>query len=439
MQFLAKVFACSWFCAAFTIVSAGQNQSKIGAGNAAAETLAKKSPIAISSQNFLIEQAKQIQSAFVRTQTLELLTKVEVCVLHRGGVDAAKKEEILQQLQNAGLINASDGEKFPGGLLAGVFPPVLDEGSACPHPPQSFIVAPGGEFGGHHSYPGGLAVHEAFNEMSDASLAENFRAIYSETGSDGLSQVADSPSNHKASIKNSTEKNAALSLDLILTAPIWHDWAKTIVFQWNADGTEFQELRFGGNGKTDANGAPGDSRTGAHHILSIAEAMKRGLPPEFVITQASAHAAPSLGNEYKVVNWLRAAAIVAQVDLVASGYLSKDAKGSYRLPALRHVGEETKSTPQGSQTNLLAEYALHNLSDAQYVLGIPAEERVEALLRGMAAKFGFDPANLAEYNTKFRNPALSYLTAERLYLLYENAGVSAVEQEVRKLRSKNVI
>src|SRR5260370_35708886 len=43
----------------------------------------------------------------------------------------------------------------------------------------------------------------------------------------------------------------------------------------NADGSEFIEFNFGGNGTTDAWGQPGDSRTGAHHIITIAEMMKR--------------------------------------------------------------------------------------------------------------------------------------------------------------------
>jgi hypothetical protein len=440
MSVAQKVLSC-WLLsgALFAASSAGQDQTRIGAGNSAAESQGSKSPIVRSAHSYLMGQAQTIKNQFVRKQTLDLLVNANVCILHRADVDAARKQSILQALQNAGLINSADAEKFPGGMLAGVFPPVAADGLACPHPPQSFLAAPGGEFGGHHSYPGGLAIHEAFNEMNNFSLAENFRSVYGYTSENELPTMRHKITGGKSMSDHADAAGASLAPDLIIAAPIWHDWAKTIVFQWNADGTEFQELRFGGNGMTDANGAAGDSRTGAHHILSIAEAMKRGLPPELVITQASAHAAPSLGNEYKVVNWLRSAAIVAQVDVVAKGYLSRDAKGNYRLPALRHLGEESQSTPQGSQTNLLAEFALHNLSDAQYVLGIPAEERVEALLRGMAPKFGFDPANAAEYNMKYRNPVLAFLTAERLYFLYENGGVSAVEGEVRLLRSKNVI
>src|SRR5262249_3125052 len=129
-----------------------------------------------------------------------------------------------------------------------------------------------------------------------------------------------------------------LDQDLVLAAPIWHEWAKPMVFQWNADGSEFTEMNFGGNGVNDAWGNPGDSRTGGHHIMSIAETMKRGLSPELVITQASAHSAPTSGNEYKVVNWLHAAAIMAQIDPVARGYLTRDGAGNLRLPTVRQLG-----------------------------------------------------------------------------------------------------
>jgi hypothetical protein len=115
---------------------------------------------------------------------------------------------------------------------------------------------------------------------------------------------------------------------------MWHDWAKTIVFQWNVDGTEFQELAFGGNGKTDDYGAVGNSKTGAHHILGLAEAMARAMPPRFVIAEACAHSAPVLGAEYKAVNWIRAAAIIARVDPVDRGYLRIDADKKLRLAEL---------------------------------------------------------------------------------------------------------
>jgi len=120
-----------------------------------------------SAYNFLIEQARHLKNGHLRHQTLDALSNPRTCITHRAGVDAAKKDALLQQLTTAGLINPADGAAFPGGALAGVFPPVLDEGSACPHLPQAFFSAPGSVYGGHHSYPGGLPIHESNNDISD--------------------------------------------------------------------------------------------------------------------------------------------------------------------------------------------------------------------------------------------------------------------------------
>jgi hypothetical protein len=211
------------------------------------------------------------------------------------------------------------------------------------------------------------------------------------------------------------------------------------VFQWNADGTEFAELNFGGNGLTDAAGAAGNSKTGAHHILGLAEAMKRNLSAEFIITQASAHSNPTSGNEYKVVNWLIAAAIIAQVDPVQRGYVRHDATGAPRLPVVRKLGSIDLNAAAGSPPNLLIEYTTHNLSDADFTFTGPAVTEAQVLLATLAPKFGFDPTDTARYNNKFRNPALSFLSGERLTVLYANGGLSAIQAELTKLRKLGVI
>ena len=151
---------------------------------------------------------------------------------------------------------------------------------------------------------------------------------------------------------------------------------------------------------------------------------------------ASAHSAPTLGNEYKVVNWIRAAAILAQQDPVAQGYLAKDAKGAYRLPPTGPGGVDLNGA---GQTNLLAEYAIHNLSDADFVLSIPAISEAQVILAALAPSYGFDPKDAATYNRGFRNPVLSYLSGERLLILYGTKGLDAVKAELDRLRAKGVI
>lgn len=405
------------------------DQTQIGAGNARAAQIGSASPLVQSAKRILIENARKIEERRLREETLDAIDNPNTCIAHRIGVTEAVKDSILQQLEQAGLINLADAAGITGGVKAGVFPPVRNENSACPRLPLAIDAAPGSNFGGHHSYPGGLAVHESFNDQSSINFADTYRGEYAQLGPQHL-PLAQGSRRHP--------EDGFINQDLIVAAPLWHDWAKMMVFQWNADGTEFTELNFGGTGKLDAFGAAGDSRTGGHHILGIAESMARGLSPQFVITQASAHSAPTLGNEFKVVNWLRAAAIIARVDPVAKGYLTADAQGNLRLPPVAAL-EDGVNLPAAGQANLLLEYQIHNLSDADFVNSIPAVTESQVLLQALAGQFGFDPANVTVYNTQFRNVVLAYLSPERLSTVYSNEGLPGVSREIQRLRALRIL
>jgi hypothetical protein len=424
-----RVVMTSFACAALSVSAVAQT----GAGNGAAIALAKKSPAVQTAYNYLITQAQSIQDATLQQQTLDAITNPSTCVVHRANVTPAQQQAIVQQLLTAGLADPADNTNFPGGVLAGVYPAIVNDGSACPQLPQTFYSAPGSVFGGHHSYPGGLMIHEANNDTSDQYLASQYRAMYGHQQGGFVSLDANILN------KKPTQKSTVfIDQDIIVGAPIWHDWGKSIVFQWNADGSEFPELNFGGNGTTDGiGGTAGNSKTGGHHIISVAEAMARGLSPAFVITQASAHSNPTSGNEYKVVNWLRAAAIMAQIDPVAKGYLMLDAQGHFRLPALRKLGD-IDMADQG-QTNTLAEYTLHNLSDADFTYSGPAVSQAQIILAQLAPRYGYDPANASVYNNGFRNPVLSFLTGEHILMLYSSQGLAGVQAAVDKLKKDHII
>jgi hypothetical protein len=406
------------------------DQTVPGAGNAEAARLAASSALVTSARAFIAGQIAKVGDPQIRQNIHSLVEDRSVCIRHRAGETAASKQAIIDQLLGAGLVSPTDAAAFPGGALAGVLPPVLDAGSACPHLPQPFYSAPGSVFGGHHSYPGGLPIHSSFNDLSDMSFAANYRRVYGHPGLFGLPTIGDGFFDRV---------DIDIDEDIIIAAPLVHDWAKPIVFQWNVDGTEFAELNFGGNGVTDNNGAAGDSRTGAHHIIGVAESMARGLSPKFVITQASAHSNPTSGNEYKVVNWIRAAAIMAGIDPVAKGYLRLDGAGHPRLPAVRRLGDIDLNAATPSQVNAPAEYELHNLSDADFTLTGPSVAVSQLVLAKLAPEFGYDPTDAARYNTKYRNPALSNLSAERLYIIYTSAGLEGVRAQLTKLRARGII
>jgi hypothetical protein len=404
------------------------DQTQVGAGNARAQQIGSASPLVQSAVELLEQNARQIEDPGLRAATLDSFQNRNSCIRHRANVTDAVKNQIIATLTAQNLVNPADAASITGGLKAGIFPPVVNDGTACPTLPLSFKATPGSNFGGHHSYPGGLAVHESFNDQSSINFADTYRGEYGSLGEHHL-PVASGSQRHG---------DVRIDQDVILAAPIWHDWAKMMVFQWNGDGTEFTELNFGGAGTNDNFGATGDSRTGGHHIMSIAETMARGLSPLLVITQASAHSAPTLGNEFKVVNWLRAAAIMARIDPVAKGYLVADGNGHLRLPPLAALGAGV-NLPAAGQTNLLVEYQIHNLSDADFVNSIPAVTQVQVLLQQIAPGFGYDPNDVARYNNFFRNVVLSYLSPERLMMIYDKSGLDEVVEEVSRLRRLHVI
>lgn len=408
-------------------------QTDPGAGNADAIKLSSNSPLVKSAFAWLKKNTEAIRDDELREQTLDIISNPKVCLKHRANLSPSDKSRILANLLNAGLFSATDDTNFApyGGALAGIFPPVLNDGTDCPQLPQPFTSAPGSSFGGHHSQPGGLVVHEVLNDMSDMDLAKNYKRVYGTLNKQGLPVVSLSDDFYDSKLP--------ISNDAIVAAPMWHDFTKTIVFQWNADGTEFKEFNFGGTGNNDNNGSVGDSRTGGHHILALAEAIKRGLPADFVITQASAHSVPSLGNEYKVVNWIRAAAIIAQVDPEKNGYLTRDKNNNYRLPAVRKLGEYDLLGASPTRTNLLVEYVMHNISDSDYSFTGPAIDQVNLVLQQLAPEYGYDASNTSDYNNKFRNPVFTYLSAERLYIIFSNEGLDGVRKELKKLVKINAI
>lgn len=412
----AAALAATAFCA-----HAG-DQTVPGAGNLRAGEIAAASPRVQEAHEFLVRQAHTIRNRALREATLDLLQNRSFCVLSRVGVGASQQAALLAQLKAGGFLNPADDATFPGGLATGVFPPVLDAATSCPHLPMRFDAAPGSSFASHHGYPGGLPIHEANNLRAGLGLADGYRKNY---------RAADAEEAHGRDHDDEDpdwmKSPFFIDQDVIVAAPIWHDWGKTIVFQWFADGTEFKELNIGG---TPTN----QTATGGHHIISIAESMKRALPPVFVIAQASAHSNPTLGNEFKVVAWIRAAGILAQVDPVAAGYLVKDAQGVYHLPPLRKLADGFDLVASG-RTNLLAEYTIHNLSDGDFTFSIPAADDASALIARLAPDYGFNPSD-ANYNTAYRNPVFANVSQERILILYGNGGLAAVRAELDALRAR---
>jgi hypothetical protein len=174
---------------------------------------------------------------------------------------------------------------------------------------------------------------------------------------------------------------------------------KTAVFQWRDDGTLFDELEIAG--------------TGGHHCLSGAQAIVHGRTPRFVTTLLSAHAAPSLGDEKQVINWCRAAAIIAGVDPVDYGLLKPDGSG-FKLAA----------------DPVPVESFINYLSDHDYVLSVHAFHVVNEQLKSRYAQWQ-PPSTLPWY----RAAVLSQSTAISLYDTLARRGETAFAASLRQIES----
>lgn len=220
-------FILALLVAATATSAMGADQTVPGKGNAYAIKIASNSPLVQSAQEFLVDQARQLQDDKLSKEMLDAIANPQTCIKHRAGLSEAAKDQIVNTLIAEGLVNPADGAGITGGVKAGVFPPVLHDGTACPKLPQAFFSAPGSTYpSGHHSYPGGLPVHEANNETADVNLASEYRSVYGSTRAGWA--VVDPQLNGSDHGKSKQHSAVDIDQDIIVAAPIWHDLASRL-------------------------------------------------------------------------------------------------------------------------------------------------------------------------------------------------------------------
>src|SRR5260370_11115054 len=111
---------------------AAADQTTIGAGNGAAMMLGASSPLVKSAKAFLLHEVAAIANPALRDATRDAIANDATCLRHRAGLDFERKTAILEQLKAAGLIAPEDDARIPGGVLAGVFPPLKNDGGEWP-------------------------------------------------------------------------------------------------------------------------------------------------------------------------------------------------------------------------------------------------------------------------------------------------------------------
>ena len=332
--------------------------------NAHAMRLAQRSPYVRSLYAKVEALARSIVADDLRTSVLGFLHN-PAPNFAANAATPEKRRAIRDALAAAGFVKADDP-------VSGIFPPGTEPNS--PTVLQPFWSTPGSVDGSHHAYPGGLATHEYFNASMSDAFAKNYDAHY-------------------------FGGRPTVDRDTVIGASLYHDIMKTAVFQWRDDGSLLDELTIAG--------------TGAHHILSGAEAIVHGRTPRFVIALLSAHAAPSLGDEKHVIDWCRAAAIVADVDPVQYGLLKPDGSG-FKL------AEEP-----------LLESFVSNLSDHDYVLSVYAMHVVSDRLKVRYAQW--QPPTTFNW---YRAAVLTQTTAIALYDALTRNGASAFDGSVQRAEAQ---
>ncbi|MBO9726449.1 MAG: hypothetical protein J7530_18925 [Novosphingobium sp.] len=311
--------------------------------DAAMAQVAERAPLFQRARHRIVKAIGRLEGAEAKRLTRAALLSGGDCVRHRIGLDREAQRKIVGILAARGFLDAA--HRTMAGMEEAreqLFPPLPGDGSACPHPGLSVLAAAGGNSGSHHSWPGGLAEHIATNLASATALLHAYRA-----------------------------EGAQIDGDSVVGAVLWHDWAKALVLRWQIDGNTTPELRVAG--------------TGTHHILGLAEAMRRGLPARWIAAQACAHGAPEGEDRSNVSNWIEAAAIVA--------------------------GEDPARFPARGSPECLISY----LSDQNWAFGDAAIVAAEARLAIAAAQAGFDPADRPRYNLCYRNPVLARLGADAVF------------------------
>src|SRR5262249_43023495 len=101
------------------------NQTEVGAGNEEAARLAAESPLVRSAERFINHQAEQIRDRVLRRETVDAIVNRQTCVKSRARLTSEEKDQLVSQLIDEQLVKESDGDLIPGGLRAGIFPPLL--------------------------------------------------------------------------------------------------------------------------------------------------------------------------------------------------------------------------------------------------------------------------------------------------------------------------
>jgi hypothetical protein len=246
------------------------------------DEMARASRLVSGAYNELLQTAASLEDPGYRRLMTECIVSPKITFLEQYPTDQDRRR-LFDEMVRLGFFNPADDPDhvWPRGHMD----------------PQTYLTAPSSHNDFYNAHPGGLALTVAYNiRMADA-YTQNYRQTY------GV------PANR----------------DLPVASLLVHEYPKVWLYQWQSDGAWLEEPR-----------TVYDDTWHAHCIYVTAELMHRRFDARIVMAMAAAHQLSfleaSMDGRKVVTQWrglervahfIKAAAIMAQVDPVAYGLLER--------------------------------------------------------------------------------------------------------------------
>ncbi len=249
------------------------------------EDMAQASKLVSGIYQELLQTAASLEDPGYRRLMTECTANPKVTFLEMYPSDQDRRR-LFDEMVRLGFFNAEDDPDhvWPSGHMS----------------PQSYLTAPSSHNDFYNAHPGGLALTVAMNIRLADAYTRNYQQVY------GL----------------------PINRDLPVAALLVHEYPKVWLYQWLDDGSWLEEPR-----------TVYDDTWHAHCIYVTAELMHRRFDSRIVMAMAAAHQLSmldaSMDGRRVVTNWIglervahfiKAAAVMAQVDPVDYGLLER--KGS---------------------------------------------------------------------------------------------------------------
>ena len=343
------------------------------------EEMANASRMVKAAYNELLQVAASLEDAGYRRLMTECIAAPKVTFLEMYPTEADRRR-LFSEMVKLGFFNKEDSPEhvWPHGHMQ----------------PQTYLTAPSSHNDFYNAHPGGLAVTVAYNIRTAEAYTNNYRQMF------GLPINRDLPS-------------AALCV---------HEYPKVWLYQWQADGSWLEEPR-----------TVYDDTWHAHCIYVTAELMHRRHDARIVMAMAAAHQLSALEASMdgrrvvchwhgldRVAHFIKAAAVMAQVDPVDYGLLERK-------------GRELVLAPQP------AEQWVTHLADMNwpYTMGAAHLYTYPLLQEVARSELGLSDRDLAArpFN-QLKNYDWSQLGQIALYEILVREGADAARKTVTRLINK---